>query len=178
MRFDRDFSGKAISCRFYSTERGENVASHLLSKYLGCIENTFERNPHGGLILAGCSYREPYPLVMNNLGQMVMEASFFKDSWEVTGPSVIEAALHFFNSSKMLKQLNPTTLTIITKVPNPSSVSDCNIITDKMTARLRVWASRHLSYAGRLVLVNSVLMSLHVYWASIFLLPKGWTRLW
>lgn len=49
-------------------------------------------------------------LVMNNLGQMVMEASFFKDSWEVTGPSVIEAALHFFNSSKMLKQLNPTTL--------------------------------------------------------------------
>nr|CBJ20672.1 hypothetical protein [Beta vulgaris subsp. maritima] len=63
MRFDSDFSGKAISCRFYSTERGENVASHLLSKYLGCIENTFERNPHGGLILAGCSYREPYPLV-------------------------------------------------------------------------------------------------------------------
>lgn len=57
------FSDKAITRRLYSTERGENVASHLLSKYLGYIENTFERNPHGGLILAGSSYREPYPLV-------------------------------------------------------------------------------------------------------------------
>lgn len=40
-------------------------------------------------------------------------------------------------------------------------------------ARLRCCSSRNLSYAGRLQLVKSVLHTLHVYWASAFLLPKG-----
>ncbi|XP_074298229.1 uncharacterized protein LOC141629060 [Silene latifolia] len=32
--------------------------------------------------------------------------------------------------------------------------------------------ARKLSYAGRLILINSVLNTLHNYWASIFLIPK------
>lgn len=39
-------------------------------------------------------------------------------------------------------------------------------------ARLRSWGVRTLSYAGRAQLVNSVLLNLHSYWASIFVLPK------
>uniref|UniRef100_A0A803Q8P1 Reverse transcriptase zinc-binding domain-containing protein n=1 Tax=Cannabis sativa TaxID=3483 RepID=A0A803Q8P1_CANSA len=41
-----------------------------------------------------------------------------------------------------------------------------------MTARIRVWSTRHLSFAGRLVLVKSVLMSIHVYWCQIIFIPK------
>ena len=41
-----------------------------------------------------------------------------------------------------------------------------------MVARIRLWSSRHLSYAGRVILINSVLMSIHSYWAQIMLLPK------
>ncbi|XP_074302945.1 uncharacterized protein LOC141637285 [Silene latifolia] len=33
--------------------------------------------------------------------------------------------------------------------------------------------TKKLSYAGRLVLVKAVFKSLHTYWASIFILPKG-----
>ncbi|KAL9241975.1 hypothetical protein vseg_016025 [Gypsophila vaccaria] len=44
---------------------------------------------------------------------------------------------------------------------------------DRITARIIGWGTRHLSYAGRLVLVQSVLSSLHSYWASIFLIPAG-----
>lgn len=29
-----------------------------------------------------------------------------------------------------------------------------------------------MSYAGRVQLINSVLMHVHIYWASIFILPK------
>ncbi|XP_074297740.1 uncharacterized protein LOC141628504 [Silene latifolia] len=46
-------------------------------------------------------------------------------------------------------------------------------LTDKITARIRSWGAKHLSYAGRLTLVNSVLSGLHSYWSSIFLIPNG-----
>lgn len=42
----------------------------------------------------------------------------------------------------------------------------------KITARISNWAAKSLSYAGRTQLVNSVLSSLHVYWCSVFILPK------
>ncbi|XP_074303192.1 uncharacterized protein LOC141637602 [Silene latifolia] len=44
---------------------------------------------------------------------------------------------------------------------------------DKITTRIRSWGARHLSYSGRLVLVNYVLSGLHSHWSSIFLIPNG-----
>ncbi|KAL2921136.1 hypothetical protein RDABS01_012627 [Bienertia sinuspersici] len=42
-----------------------------------------------------------------------------------------------------------------------------------MCAKIKVWSSRNLSYAGRLQLVNSVLLSISSYSCQIFLLPKA-----
>ncbi|XP_074299210.1 uncharacterized protein LOC141630264 [Silene latifolia] len=47
-------------------------------------------------------------------------------------------------------------------------------LTDKITAKIRAWVANHLSYAGRLTLVTSVLHTRHSYWGSIFLIPSGW----
>ncbi|KAL0290999.1 UNVERIFIED_CONTAM: hypothetical protein Sradi_7037100 [Sesamum radiatum] len=44
---------------------------------------------------------------------------------------------------------------------------------DKVDARLAGWNNQTLSYAGRLQLIKSVLTTLHTYWASAFILPKG-----
>ncbi|KAL0282723.1 UNVERIFIED_CONTAM: hypothetical protein Sangu_2935000 [Sesamum angustifolium] len=44
---------------------------------------------------------------------------------------------------------------------------------DKVDARLASWNNLNLSYAGRLQLIKSVLSTLHTYWASAFILPKG-----
>ncbi|XP_074314016.1 uncharacterized protein LOC141649221 [Silene latifolia] len=49
---------------------------------------------------------------------------------------------------------------------------DCQILTDKIVRKIRGIGARKLSYAGRLVLINCVLNTLHNYWASIFLIPK------
>lgn len=49
---------------------------------------------------------------------------------------------------------------------------DCQFLIDKIVSKLRSWGVRTLSYAGRAQLVNSVLLNLHSYWASIFVLPK------
>lgn len=39
-----------------------------------------------------------------------------------------------------------------------------------MTAKIRIWSTRHISYSGRVQLVNSVLMSIHGYWGQVFAL--------
>ncbi|XP_074283345.1 uncharacterized protein LOC141607894 [Silene latifolia] len=49
----------------------------------------------------------------------------------------------------------------------------CSKLVDKIVAKVRGWGTKHLSYAGRLVIVKSVLTQMHSYWVRIFLLPKG-----
>lgn len=43
------------------------------------------------------------------------------------------------------------------------SKDHCQPLIDRITARVKVWTVQFLSYAGRLQLVNSVLMSMNVY---------------
>ncbi|XP_030479209.1 uncharacterized protein LOC115696448 [Cannabis sativa] len=42
------------------------------------------------------------------------------------------------------------------------SSKECEVLVEKMTARIRVWSSSNISYAGRAVLINSVLVGLFV----------------
>ncbi|XP_023758688.2 uncharacterized protein LOC111907126 [Lactuca sativa] len=48
---------------------------------------------------------------------------------------------------------------------------DCKKLIEKIKMRIFNWKSKTLSFAGRLQLINSVLTSIHVYWASIFKIP-------
>ena len=52
------------------------------------------------------------------------------------------------------------------------NAADCHGLVDKITKRINYWTTRHLSYAGRIQLINSVLFSLHTYWISLFILSK------
>ncbi|XP_022041433.1 uncharacterized protein LOC110944014 [Helianthus annuus] len=49
---------------------------------------------------------------------------------------------------------------------------DCKQLVERMDARISDWKTKCLSFAGRLQLIRSVLSSLHIYWASVFILPK------
>ena len=50
---------------------------------------------------------------------------------------------------------------------------DCKCLLDRINGRINNWKNRSLSYAGRLQLIAAVLESIHVYWASVFLLPTS-----
>ncbi|GJT36586.1 putative RNA-directed DNA polymerase, eukaryota, reverse transcriptase zinc-binding domain protein [Tanacetum coccineum] len=52
-------------------------------------------------------------------------------------------------------------------------IRDCKVLVEKATNRIGDWKNKSLSFAGRLQLCKSVISSLHVYWASVFILPKG-----
>ena len=49
--------------------------------------------------------------------------------------------------------------------------ADCRCLIENVKRRIDDWRNKHLSYAGRLQLIASILCSLQVYWASIFILP-------
>ncbi|XP_021860867.2 uncharacterized protein [Spinacia oleracea] len=53
------------------------------------------------------------------------------------------------------------------------SVADCEKIVEKMCAKIKSWSSKNLSFAGRLTLVQSVLMTIQTYWTQIMILPKS-----
>lgn len=50
---------------------------------------------------------------------------------------------------------------------------DCNFLVEKMVAKIKVWSLRHLSFARRMKLINSVPMSIIIYWGQIFLIPNS-----
>ncbi|GJX54195.1 hypothetical protein Tco_0282564 [Tanacetum coccineum] len=48
---------------------------------------------------------------------------------------------------------------------------DCKELIEKVYNRIKDWRNKSLSAARRLQLVQSVIGSMHVYWASVFILP-------
>nr|GEU36621.1 RNA-directed DNA polymerase, eukaryota, reverse transcriptase zinc-binding domain protein [Tanacetum cinerariifolium] len=51
-------------------------------------------------------------------------------------------------------------------------ITECNQLVEKVKHKVNDWKNKVLSYAGRLQLIASVLASMHIYWASVFLIPK------
>nr|GEX29514.1 hypothetical protein [Tanacetum cinerariifolium] len=49
---------------------------------------------------------------------------------------------------------------------------DCKGLLEKVQARIDDWKNKSLSAAGRLQLIRSVIGFMHVYWASVFILPS------
>ncbi|XP_071698739.1 uncharacterized protein [Rutidosis leptorrhynchoides] len=52
-------------------------------------------------------------------------------------------------------------------------IGDCKCLVDKVKGKINCWRNKSLSYAGRLQLINSVLSSMQVYWASVYFLPQA-----
>lgn len=53
------------------------------------------------------------------------------------------------------------------------TVTDFLPLIEKIRKRISTWTGRFLSYAGRLQLINSVIMSLTNFWMAAFRLPSG-----
>jgi len=52
------------------------------------------------------------------------------------------------------------------------TATDCDVLVSKIASCIDSWLARNLSFAGRLQLVSSVFLSIQVYWAKVFILPK------
>ena len=57
--------------------------------------------------------------------------------------------------------------------PKKLRSSDYDPLVTKLVSKIQSWTARKLSYAGRLVLIQSVLHSIERFWASVFVFPVG-----
>ncbi|GJW87688.1 hypothetical protein Tco_0163028 [Tanacetum coccineum] len=48
---------------------------------------------------------------------------------------------------------------------------DCKTLGEKLESKVNDWRNKFLSFAGHLQLIWSVFSSMHIYWASVFILP-------
>ncbi|KAL0291804.1 UNVERIFIED_CONTAM: putative ribonuclease H protein [Sesamum radiatum] len=53
------------------------------------------------------------------------------------------------------------------------TIADCQPLLDKVSSRISGWSHLSLSFAGRVQVIKSVLSALHMYWGSVFILPKA-----
>ncbi|KAL2246374.1 UNVERIFIED_CONTAM: hypothetical protein Sindi_2905600 [Sesamum indicum] len=81
-------------------------------------------------------------------------SGFFKTAWPIVGQEVTSAVLDFFNTGRLLKQINTTLLALIPKVHTPMTVGDfrpiscCNVlykIIAKLVQRLSVILDKLIS---------------------------------
>ncbi|GJS01941.1 hypothetical protein Tco_0318449 [Tanacetum coccineum] len=49
---------------------------------------------------------------------------------------------------------------------------DCKFLIERIQICIVDWKNKSLSFAGRLQLIMSILSSMHIYWASVFILPS------
>ncbi|GJX13353.1 hypothetical protein Tco_0205111 [Tanacetum coccineum] len=86
---------------------------------------------------------------------------------DVQSATVIKEALEEFKEGKLLVKYLGVPL-----VPSRLMIRDCNKLLDRVQIRIQDWKNKSLSIAGRLQLIKSVLGSMHIYWASVFILPS------
>lgn len=58
-------------------------------------------------------------------------------------------------------------------LPHKLRPQDYQPLIDRVTSRISSWTSRHLSFAGRLQLIRSVIFGIINFWSASFPLPKG-----
>lgn len=57
-----------------------------------------------------------------------------------------------------------------------TSIVQFQTLIEKIMGRVKSWTSRFLSYTGRIQVIRSVLFSIQIFWAQIFVMPKKVTH--
>jgi hypothetical protein len=94
------------------------------------------------------------------------KSSIFLTSVPVAVKQPILEILHMPEGSLPVRYLG---VPLVTK---RLSSSDCECLVNRITARIDSWLVKNLSFAGQLQLPSSVLLSMQVFWAKVFILPK------
>ena len=57
-------------------------------------------------------------------------------------------------------------------IANKFSKMEYRLLVEKITKKIKTWATKTTPYTGRVTFINGVLMGVYNFWASIFILPQ------
>jgi hypothetical protein len=105
-----------------------------------------------------------------------LKANPAKSSFYCTGVHKDDKAA-FLDTLQMHEGSLPVRYLGVPLITKKLSGLDCEALVAKVAGRIDSWLVKHLSFAGRLQLVSSILFSLQIYWSKVFILPEKVTRL-
>ncbi|KAJ0926587.1 putative RNA-directed DNA polymerase [Helianthus annuus] len=103
--------------------------------------------------------------------------------WSGLVPSIPKSTVYFANVADQVKQnilallsfkegCLPVRYLGVPLISTRLMYKDCKVLVERMENMITHEGNKYLSFAGRLQLIRAVLSSLHVYWASVFILPQ------
>nr|GEW29591.1 hypothetical protein [Tanacetum cinerariifolium] len=87
-------------------------------------------------------------------------------------PSSVVVIMDALEEFKQVSGVLPVRYLVVPLISSRLLYRDCKILVEKLESRINDWRNKFLSFAGRLQLIQSVLSSMHIYWASVFILPN------
>lgn len=100
-----------------------------------------------------------------------LEANMDKSNIYFRGVSTTDKAL-ILTGEKISKGCLPFRYLGVPLSSKKLSYQQCKPLVDKILARAKVWSVKYLSYAGRLLVIKTILFGMQTFWCQVFILPK------
>lgn len=98
--------------------------------------------------------------------------SMHKTSFFASGLSVEETGAIQFSTGMPLGSL-PIRYLGVPLVTKKLSLLNCEVLLQQIKSKFSSWSSKALSFAGRLLLIKTVIAGINTFWCSTFILPKA-----
>lgn len=104
---------------------------------------------------------------MSGLAVSLVKTSFFS-----SGLSAHEIQ-HIASSTGLFVGTLPVTYQGVPLYSKKLSIANCELLLMRIKSRMSTWSAKALSFSGRLLLLNSVILGITNFWTTSFILPKA-----
>ncbi|KAL0292601.1 UNVERIFIED_CONTAM: hypothetical protein Sradi_6983500 [Sesamum radiatum] len=155
-----------------SVQNSDTFSYHWKCKELGIINLCFADD-----VLIFCAgTHQSVSLIKDSLSTFAAMAGLHVNpnkSQIILSKSVRTGRQHLINLMGFREGNLPIKYLGVPLVASRLTIEDCKPLLHKIDSRLAGWSHHSFSMAGRVQILKSVISSLHVYWSSVFLLPKA-----
>lgn len=103
----------------------------------------------------------------SGLAVSVQKSSFFASGLSQVEIDTIQLSIGMPHMSLPMRYLG---VPLSSKKPSPTH---CEVLIQQIKGRLSTWSAKALSFAGRLLLIKTVIAGINTFWCSSFILPKS-----